>query len=286
MIHPLTDIPITDSHVHLWDPQQLEYPWLQEFPYIHRRYTMADYRQATEGVNVSSVVFVQAACRPDQYLREIDFVMQQAQTDERIRGIVAYAPLEQGRSVRNVFTLLAANPLVKGIRRMYDDDPSLCCSSAYLDAVQLLPEYGWSLDISAKPASLPATAKMTAACPDTVFILDHLGKPDIKGNGLDAFKRNIDQLAAFPNVYAKLSGLITEADPIHWTPTLLAPYINHAISCFGYERLLFGSDWPVVLLAGTYHQWLDALLTVLTNTGTRKELAGLFHENAQRIYRL
>jgi L-fuconolactonase len=285
MNHLLTAIPVIDTHLHLWDPLRLKYPWLEEFPGIHRPYLITDYQQATAGISISGMVFVQAECRPDQCLQEIELVMQQAQADDRIRGIVAYAPLEQGRAVATMLHKLTGNPLVKGIRRMYDDDPRLCCSTGYLDALQLLPEYHLSLDISVKPHAIPHTINMIAACPDTPFILDHLGKPDIRNNRLDDFKRNADKLAAFPNLCAKLSGLITEAAHTGWTPEILAPYIHHAFSCFGPERLLFGSDWPVLLLAGTYRQWLEALLQALS-TCTPKELTGLFHENAVRIYRL
>lgn len=285
MNHRLADISLIDTHLHLWDPALLDYPWLQEFPYIRKRYLVTDYQSATAGIPVKGMVFVQAECLPEQCFQEVDFVMQQAAADNRIRGIVAYAPLEQGQQVAGMLQKLAANPLVKGVRRMYDDDPSLCHSSSYLNALHLLPHYGLSLDISAQPHALPATAKMIAACPDTLFVLDHLGKPDIKGNGLDEFKKNIDRLAVFPNVCAKLSGLITTADPVHWTPEVLAPYIRYAVGSFGYERLLFGSDWPVVLLAGTYQQWLEALLQTLSNC-TQKELTGLFYSNAVKIYRL
>jgi L-fuconolactonase len=126
---------------------------------------------------------------------------------------------------------------------------------------------------------------MIKSCPDTLFILDHLGKPDIKSGSINDFKKNIDKLAAFPNVVAKLSGLITEADWKGWTPENISPYIEHAVHCFGYDRLMFGSDWPVLLLAGTWQQWLTGLQEILRNCNTT-EFQKIFYKNAIKIYRL
>lgn len=277
------DMPVIDAHLHLWDTVRMNYPWLETAPAIRRPFFIEDYQEAVKGLPVEKMVFVQAECLPEQFLEEVGFVEEQAQKDSRIKGIVAYAPLELGKGVKPVLEILQQHALVKGVRRMYDEKPELCYSSSFIVALQLLPAYGFSFDISIQPHAMAATIRMIGECPDTQFILDHLGKPDIKNGGMDNFKRNIDQLAGFPNIVAKLSGLITAADWKNWTQDDVFPYVAYAISSFGSNRLMFGSDWPVVLLAGTYKTWFDALCRMLQ--GYKKEdNYNFFYGNAAKIY--
>lgn len=278
-------IPVVDTHLHLWDINKLDYPWLNEVPAIKTNFHIEDYQTATERFNIEKMVFVQCECLPEQNLQEIEFVTQQALRDNRISGMVAYAPLEQGKRVRKVLEVFETKAIVKGVRRMCVEDPDLCCSTPFLDGVNLLPEFDLSFDICTTPYHMKAIIQMVEACPQTQFVLDHLGKPDIKNQKLAEYKRNLEALASFPNVVAKISGLITEADRERWTVADLVPYVEHAVDCFGYNKLMFGGDWPVVLLAGSYERWLNALLEALM-LSSKEELSGLFHDNAIRIYRL
>jgi L-fuconolactonase len=132
---------------------------------------------------------------------------------------------------------------------------------------------------------MPYTLEMIAASPGTQFILDHLGKPRISAGAWEEYKYNIKKLSAFPNVAAKLSGLLTEADHQSWTAGELAPYIQYAVDRFGEDRLLFGSDWPVITLAGSCRQWVDALLDGLQQYGTTT-IHKIFYKNAMKFYRL
>jgi L-fuconolactonase len=122
-------------------------------------------------------------------------------------------------------------------------------------------------------------------CANVTFVLDHLGKPPIKDRLLEPWRTHLVDLARLPNVVAKISGLVTEADPAAWTPDDLRPYVEHAIACFGWDRVLFGGDWPVVDLAGGYFRWIAAL-SELTATASPLQLDALFHKNAARIYHL
>ncbi|MEO6948526.1 MAG: amidohydrolase family protein [Ginsengibacter sp.] len=282
---PLVNMPIIDSHLHLWDIEHLDYAWLDKVIPIRKSFFVEDYQAAVKDFPVEKMVFVQAECQPEQFLAEVNFVEEQAQKDSRIQGIVAYSPIELGKNVEPILKVLQSHMLIKGIRRMYDDSPELCCSSTFIDGLNLLPLYGFTFDISITPNSIPDTIKMIKSCPDTLFILDHLGKPDIKGGSINDFKKNIYKLAAFPNVVAKLSGLITEADWKSWTPENINPYVQHAIDCFGYDRLMFGSDWPVLFLAGSWQRWLTCLQEILSNCNTTG-LQKIFYENAMKIYRL
>jgi L-fuconolactonase len=231
------------------------------------------------------MVFVQCECEPSQCLDEVQLIMEQAAIDKRIQGIVAYAPMEKGKSVTNLLDVYKQNNLVKGIRRMYDDAPSLCHSSQFIDAVNLLPQYNYSFDVSIKPVSMQATLQMIKNCPDTLFIIDHLGKPDIINNGLPAFQKNMDELAALPNVMAKISGLITEADWKNWSAETLKPYIEYTLLTFESDRLMFGGDWPVVLLAGNFEQWLNTITEMLQHLN-EAELKKIFYSNAEKFYNL
>jgi L-fuconolactonase len=122
-------------------------------------------------------------------------------------------------------------------------------------------------------------------CPDIAFVLDHIGKPDIKHQLLEPWAKELTTLSEFSNVCCKISGVITEADHEHWSKEDLKPYLDHVIQCFGFDRVLYGGDWPVVTLAGEYRQWVEALDWVLQGC-SRAELQKLFHDNALRIYKI
>ena len=276
---------IIDTHLHLWETNRLSYPWLAAVPTLDRPFLMPEYSQAMAGHTLEKLVFVQADCLPEQYHEEIIFAAEQATAHPSIQGIVAYLPLEKGLALQVELELLQQNKLIKGVRRMTENEPELCLTPDFLAAVRLLPRYNLSLEVCIKPFQTAQTLKLMQACPETLFVLDHLGKPDIKNGGLIAFQQNLSRFAAFPNVVAKVSGLLTEADPATWQPEHLKPYLYYAIDTFGFDRLLYGSDWPVVNLAGGLQHWLDALCLLLKGC-TVDETDKLFYQNAARVYRL
>ena len=277
---------IIDAHLHLWDVNRFTYPWLKTVPSINRTFQLTDYRQATNGYEIDKLIFVQAECLPRQNWEEIAFAGEQASADTRIQGVVGYLPMERGVvSLTTDLERLQTNPLVKGVRRMTETEPGLCLTPGFVAAVRLLPAYGLSLDLSIKPVQIAETIRLIQQCPDTLFVLDHLGKPAIKSGDLAAFRWDMTTLAEFPNVVAKVSGLLTEADWVNWKPDDLKPYLYHTIDTFGFERLLYGSDWPVVLLAGRLTQWLDTLQELLIDCAAT-EIDKLFYQNAIRVYRL
>jgi len=205
----------------------------------------------------------------------------------RIRGIVAYAPLEFGDQARAFLeALLAVGPLVKGVRRLLQGLPvEFCLQPAFVRGVQLLPEYGLSFDLCIRHQHLANAVRLVQQCPNTRFILDHIAKPAIAVGMLDPWRQQLTQLAACPNVSCKVSGVVTEADMQHWTVQDIAPYILHTLEVFGEDRVAFGSDWPVVLQASAYRRWveaLDSLTAGLSAEGRRKLWAG----NAERFYGL
>jgi L-fuconolactonase len=277
---------IIDSHVHFWNPANLRYTWLSDLPMLNQPFLPDDLPKRGDDWQVENVVFVQADCLAEQGLEEAAWVSSLAAKGAPIAGIVAFAPLELGEAVQASLEALQDYPLVKGIRRLIQSEAQgFCIARDFVKAVQLLPQFDYTFDICIKAHQMGDVLSLVKQCPDGVFVLDHCGKPDIKAGQLEPWKTELRQLAAFPNVSCKLSGLVTEADHQHWQAADLMPYIEHVLTCFGAERLLFGSDWPVIRLATHYDQWI-ALLQAVTNAFSEAERNLFFYGNAQRIYKL
>lgn len=283
----MPNFPIVDTHLHIWDLSRLRYPWLASVPMLNKNHLIGDYRCACGPVQVAKMVFLQCECDFAQFQQEADWVTEVAQVDPRIRGIVPWAPLEKGEGARPDLARLAANPLIKGIRRIiqFEADQAFCLQPGFVRGVQLLAEFGLSFDICINHTQLANTIRLVRQCPQVKFVLDHIGKPDIKGGRLDPWRAELKELAAMPNVWCKLSGLVTEADHAQWTPADLQPYIDHVIATFGFDRVMFGGDWPVSTQACDYPRWVNTLDAALPRA-TPADLRKLYVTNAEAFYRI
>ena len=283
----MLDFPIIDTHLHVWDPQLLRYSWLDDIALLNKAYLLDDYDRACGSVVVEKMVFLQAEVEIDQFMQEAEWVDSLADQDSRLGGIVPWAPLEKGDAARPALEQLSANPRIKGVRRavQFEPDIEFCLRPGFIKGVQLLPEFGLSFDICIFHPQMANTIKMVAQCPDVQFILDHIGKPDIKNKLLDPWRGEIKTLSEFPNVWCKVSGLVTEADHKNWTREQLKPYIDHVIECFGFDRVMYGGDWPVAYQATEYPRWVQTLSWAVAGCSER-ELKKLFHDNAVAFYRL
>jgi L-fuconolactonase len=283
---PLTIHRLIDSHVHFWIPELLRYTWLADNPSINRRFSPKDLADGSAGLPLEKIVFVQADCAPEDSTREVEWVTELARDEPRIQGIVAFAPLENGRSVQGWLESLARNPLVKGVRRLIQSErPGFCVQNNFVEAVRLLPGWDFSFDICVYHHQLGDVVELVDQCPRVRFVLDHLGKPDARTPSFEPWGEQIATLAAYTNVFCKLSGLVTEADHERWTPQGLRPYIEHVVEHFGADRIMYGGDWPVSLLATSYRAWIEALSWAVSNldeSGRDK----LFFANAEKFYRL
>lgn len=279
-------VPIVDSHIHFWDPGRLKYAWLQEVPTLNRAFLPTQLAQAATAVNLQKIVFVQADCAPEDALAEVAWVSQLAQTELRIQGIVAFAPLENGAASAPYLEKLKAFPLVKGVRRLIQSEAAgFATRPEFIQGVQQLAQFGLSFDVCIVHSQMAEAIELVSQCPDVAFVLDHFGKPAIADRRLEPWATQIRTLAQFPHVCCKLSGLVTEADHQNWTVGDLRPYLEIALEAFGPQRLMFGGDWPVSELAASYQQWVetaDALLAALPEADRRR----VFFENAQTFYRL
>ena len=276
-----------DTHVHCWDRTQIPYPWLDGFPAIAGRHTPVELRAEAGGRFPARILFVQGDCDRAHAFEEVRAAEALADAEPAIGGIVAFAPMDRGAETVAALDRLRARPLLRGVRHLIqgEDDPDFCRRPAFIAGVRAAGARGLSFDICVKHPQLASAVDLARACPGTSLILDHAGKPDIRGRLLDPWRADLAALARLPHVVCKLSGLVTEADPTAWTVDDLRPYFEHLVSCFGPTRLLFGSDWPVVKLAASYPRWLDAALTLLNPLPTADRDAVLAG-NARRVYRL
>lgn len=284
----MIDFPIIDTHLHLWDPGHLRYPWLDEIPALNRPFLLDDYRQACGTLEVEQMVFLQCEADFSQYREEAAWVTRLAEREPRIRGLVAWAPLEKGEAARSEVAALARNPLVKGIRRIIQFEPEadFCLQAGFIDGIRLLADFDLHFEFCLKGDDQFRNALTLARnCPDVRFMLDHIGKPFIADGTLEPWKSFMQEMAALPNTWCKISGLVNEADLERWTDQDLKPYIHWAIHCFGWDRVVYGGDWPVSTLATTYPRWVEALARTVRNASEEQQRK-LFHDNAVAFYRL
>ncbi|MEW6749754.1 MAG: amidohydrolase family protein [Candidatus Latescibacterota bacterium] len=284
----MTEPGIVDTHLHLWDPQRLRYPWLDGIPSLNRPHLLQDYARATAGVPVERMVFLQCECDFSQYRQEVDWVAGLAAEEPRIAGIVPWAPLEQGEDARPALAALAAERRVKGIRRIiqFEADPAFCLRPAFVRGVQLVADFGLHFELCLKGDEQFANVlELVRRCPGVTFVLDHIGKPLIKEGRREPWAQHLRALAGLPDTWCKVSGMVTEADPQAWSADDLRPYLDHVLDCFGFDRVFFGGDWPVCTLASPWARWVETLGQLLQ--GCRPdERRRLFHDNAIRAYRL
>lgn len=281
----MPDGPVIDAHVHLWDPRRFRMPWIDDNPRLKRAFGPTEFAQASDASDVEAIVYVQVDVTPAYGLLEARWAAEQGAL---VAGIVAWAPMEDGSVVSTYLDeLVKVDPRVKGVRRLIqsETDPHFPTRPGLLEGLRLLPKYGLSFDICIQHHQLAQSIEMVRACPDTSFVLDHLGKPDVKAGQLEPWRQQIAELAALPNVMCKVSGLVTEADLAQWTIADVKPYVLHVLDAFGEDRVLFGGDWPVVTMASSYGRWvktLDELTAHLSPSALKK----LWAENARRVYRL
>ena len=277
---------IVDTHQHLWDPDLFRYSWLNSLPRLNRSFRMPDYLAATKGLNVVKSVHVEADVDEPYMLDETRYLLSLAdQPDNPLDGIVACGRPEN-EDFKSYLDQIAGHPKVKGIRRvLHTQTDDVGQGATFVSNVAALSGYGLAFDLCVLARQLPIAIKLVSKCPDVVFILDHCGVPQVKQRNLDPWRSYITEIARFPKVSCKISGLVAYADPQRWTAEDLRPFIEHAIANFGWDRVLFGSDWPVCTLSASYPQWVEALQTITQGAGevNRRKL---FHDNAVRVYRL
>ena len=283
----MPDFPIVDAHVHIYDVERLDYPWLANVPAIARTHTLADLDEERGAVEVDRIVFAEVAVAPGRHVDEAAWVQTIADADPRLAGMVAHLPMEKGAAVEADIERLKAFGSLRGIRRLIEveRDYSFCLEPGFLEALRLLPKHDLTFDICVKHWGLVFAIELARRCPEVSFVLDHIGKPGIKHGLREPWWSQMRELARLPNVVCKVSGAITEADHEAWKPEQVMPYVAHAIECFGFDRVLYGSDWTVSKLSHRYPDWVDMVDRVIAGSSPAEQRQ-LYRETAIRVYRL
>ena len=276
---------IVDAHHHVWDPGTRAHTWLDGRPALRRRFSAADFTQVAADHGVSASVLVQVLASA----AETEEFLALASTPGVIAGVVGWADLTAPDVASEIARLrqLPGGSRLAGIRHLVQDEPD----PGWLDRADVrrgiwsVGEAGLVYDLLVRPAQLPAALRVASDLGDVRFVLDHGAKPDIASGRLEPWSSLVTDLAHLPNVTCKLSGLVTEAAP-GWTVPQIVPYAVRLLDCFGPGRLMFGSDWPVCTLAGSYGDVLAVARAALDGHLSAAELDAVFAANAIATYRL
>jgi predicted TIM-barrel fold metal-dependent hydrolase len=272
---------ILDTHLHLIYLDRLTYEWLVRVPPLKKQWDSQSYWAEAESLGIVSALHMEVDVLPQQIDDENAMVLS---LDKRVIGAISKALPEEIDFPAHLDRLLR-EPRIRGIRRLLQDDPDeLSRGQVFRDNVKRLAAHGLTFDICAKPTQLGVAHELVAACPDVQFVLDHCGNPPIASGDISAWRREIAALAALPNVVGKVSGIVNHAKP-GWVAEDLRPVVEHMIGSFGWDRVVWGSDRPVLTLNGTLTQWVNAVRTIVAGASA-DEQAALFHRNAERVYRL
>jgi L-fuconolactonase len=246
-----------DSHHHFWRYNTDEFGWIDDAMASIRRDFLPPHLQAEiAAVGIDGVISVQAR----QSLAETEWLLQLAAHNDFIKGVVGWVPLI-APDVRTVLERFAAQPKLRAVRHVLQGEPDerYLLRADFNAGIRALREFDLRYDILIFERHLPQTIEFVDQHPSQTFILDHIAKPKIGLNELSPWREEITRLAERPNVYCKLSGMVTEADYTRWTDEQLQPYLDTVLEAFGPHRLMFGTDWPVCLVAASYSRWLEVI---------------------------
>ena len=274
-----------DSHQHYWNPDCCDYYWMgPKLPAVlHREYKPADLAPSLKKHGIDKTVLVQAT----DNVAETDFLLDLAHQEPTVAGVVGWLDVDS-LSFPQQFERYCRNPKFIGIRPMLQDRPDddSILRPQVIESLKLIAERDFPFDILVYARQLPYVLKMLDRVPKLRAVVDHIAKPVIREKKINPWKAAMKKVASHPNVHCKLSGMVTEADLKAWTADDLRPYVEHVVEVFGLDRVMFGSDWPVCLLAGSYDQVVDALKKILTPRLDAKTEQAVFGGNAARFYKI
>jgi predicted TIM-barrel fold metal-dependent hydrolase len=296
------DIPIIDCHQHLWDLTKFKLPWIKPGTLLGRSYVMQDYLAAIEGTGIKHSIYMEVDVDPSQQQAEVEHLTEICKSGAAptIAAVVSGRPAAEG--FKEYLTKFKGSPYIKGIRQVLHGGGTpagFCLQENFVRGIQLLGELGLNFDLCLRPKELSDGAKLAEKCPDTRFIVDHCGNADPKAffkagdprlkdittdHDADAWRRDMEKLAAQKNVICKISGIVARV-PKEWSAADLAPIVNRCLDTFGPSRVVFGSDWPVCLNGAPLREWVAALKQIIAVRPTTEQRS-LLHDNAVQFYRL
>lgn len=271
---------VIDSHVHFWKYNSSEYTWIdRNMKVLRKDYLPEDLTLTLKRNDVDGCIAVQAL--PSEV--ESRFLAELANTHPTVLGVIGWADL-RADDLPKKLEELKNYPAIVGIRHIVQSEPDeFMYDEKFRRGIAMLAEYGYTYDILIYPKQLAAATDLVKMFPDQSFIIDHCAKPEVRNREITTWRKGITDLAMFPNVTCKISGLITEADWKNWSPGDFYPYLDVVFEAFGTDRLLYGSDWPVMLLSGIYVQWKSLLEKYMENH-LPEEREAVFGGNAARVY--
>ncbi|HEX6044419.1 MAG TPA: amidohydrolase family protein [Pyrinomonadaceae bacterium] len=265
-----------DAHQHFWQVGRFDYPWMtSELGILYRDYLPAQLEPVLRENGVSQTVLVQAS----NSVAESRWLLELADENDFIAGVVGWVDL------RDQTVELPVHPKFKGVRHLVESEHADDWLVHVIPGLNRLAAHGLTYDLLVHTRHLPYVRTVAESCPDLRLVIDHLAKPPIAKHGFDEWKKGIKPLAAYPNMHCKLSGLVTEAVWDNWQTDDLRPYVDYVMELFGPERLIFGSDHPVCLLAASYARVLESFQELLSDLND-DDRNRVFAENARKFYRL
>ena len=269
-----------DAHQHFWSYDAAQYPWIPPGSPLHRGWLPDDLAELQKPLGFDGSIAVQAR----QVVGESDWLLGLADKHANVKGVVGWVDLRSDR-VEADLARLAAHPKFVGVRHVVQEEPDddFMLGQDFQRGISKLAAYGLTYDILIYPRQLAAATRLAENFPQQPFVLDHLAKPQIKDGIIEPWKSQLRRLAQLPNIHCKVSGMLTEADHQTWQAEQFRPYLDTVFEAFGPSRLMYGSDWPVCLFAGSYAQ-AYRLVDDYARGLTDAERAGLFGANCARFY--
>jgi len=272
-----------DSHQHFWKFNIRDYGWItHEMNVIKRDFLPDDLQEELKKNNFDGSVAVQAR----QTLEETEWLLQLSDRYSFIKGVVGWVDLRSTQLERQL-DAFASHPRFVGVRHVIQDEPDdeFILSDVFRQGIKVLEKYNLVYDILIFQKHLPQTIEFVRKFPGITFVLDHIAKPLIKQKVISPWKERLIELAKLPNVYCKISGMVTEADWFQWKKEDFIPYLDIVFNAFGTDRVMIGSDWPVCLLAGKYDKIINIVSAYMADFSEHEKKA-VFGENAVKVYKL
>ena len=271
---------VTDAHQHFWKRDLMVGRVPQSMETLIADFQPEDLRPQLDELGVEQTVLVQT----HSSLKNNDEFLTIAENHDWVGAVVGWVDLTDP-DVGRTLEALATNPKFRGVRHQWEDeqDPAWIMRPDVLRGLREVAKCGLRYDLLAKPPNWPYLAQVAEAVPNLPLVIDHIAKPSIKTRQFDDWVEAMTQAAQVPHMMCKVSGMVTEADWDNWQPSDLKPYVTHAIEIFGIDRVMWGSDWPVCLLAGSYAQVFGALKYSITDL-SEPDQAKILGENARRFY--
>jgi L-fuconolactonase len=271
-----------DSHQHFWNYSKTEYPWIPEGSALHATWLPSDLEVIQRDLGFAGSIAVQAR----QCSEENQMLLGLADQYASVLGVVGWVNLRSER-VEEELAKFSGHEKFVGVRHVAQDEPDdrFLVGSEFMRGVGELSTFGLRYDLLIYPKQLPAAIELVRHFPEQFFVLDHCAKPLIVSGTMEPWASQIKELAGAPNVFCKVSGLVTEANHTNWESGKLRPYFDIIVGAFGAERLMWGSDWPVCLLASSYERWLETTEAWIGDWSAEQR-AAFFGGNARKFYGL